>query len=224
MCAHAAPGCPGLTAPLRPSSALSVSDKWGLIILNSAHLRWCVCNMTERRVRTLSDVSVIDSFSFHRSLDSYLWCSRDQRKAYFQQHIRSHASSPAERNAERILVKQEVCLQKNPLNWVWELIYMRANIKKNKNDSLYSISKGVHLALWGWQKTGRVTAGFLGIWSSVQHNALTAGPDGHVPDWGDILHYREETIHLQPVHIMLLFSGISKRYTSWKFFFSSAFL
>lgn len=108
VCPHTAPRCPGLTVSLQPWSALSVSDKWSLIILNSAHLRWCVCQMTERRVRVLSDVSVIDSFSFHRSLDSYLWCSRDQRKTCFQQHIRSHAFFPLrEKMLMRTLMKQE---------------------------------------------------------------------------------------------------------------------
>lgn len=145
--------CPSL----QPWSAVSVSYKWGLIVLNSAHPRFCVCKMTERFVRTLSDVSVIDSFLF--------------------QFIPLISRRPKE--SQFSLTHQRKCWRDLWWNKRWtgfgnrgKLIYTCAKIKMSfvvyecqkkttQEDRIYSKRKGVKLALWGWQKEGRVTSGFL---------------------------------------------------------------
>lgn len=160
VCPHTESRCPGHIVSLHLWSVLSVSDKWGPIILNSAHLMWCVCQMIVRRVRTLSDVSFIDSFSLHRSSDSYLWCGRDQRKACSQQHIRSHGSSPDERKWwwENWLNKRNITSKKRAKNTVLTALWCSISLEE---DRFYSTSKAVQGVLWDWQREGGVTDGFL---------------------------------------------------------------
>lgn len=100
-----------------PDQPYQFQTNEGLIILNSAHLRWCVCQMTVRRVRTLWCVCQ-GQFLVTQISDSYLWCSRHQRKACFQRHIRSHASSPAERKPrwEKWLEEEEEHVNDKQMN------------------------------------------------------------------------------------------------------------
>lgn len=90
------PGAPDSQQLLNPRS---VSESQSLI--KRTHLIWCVCQMTV--VSRLPDVSVRDTFSFHRSPDSYIRSRRDQRKADCQRRITSNASFPAERKFRREL-------------------------------------------------------------------------------------------------------------------------